>query len=81
MFFDDVLYANGDNVKLKRKDFLATFQRRTDIPINPHFSVTKIQCPSCGGSFNAVQNKICPYCGNAYDIALDDWVLSELKEV
>lgn len=80
MFFDNVLYAENNRVKAKRKVFYATFQRRTDVPINAHFSMTKISCHSCGGSFNAVQNRICPYCGNSYNLASDDWILTELTD-
>ncbi|MBP5262182.1 MAG: hypothetical protein J6Z43_08665 [Clostridiales bacterium] len=77
--FFDVLYASDSGVKFKREKYKAVFQRRTDIPVNMQFSMTKIQCPSCGGSFNAVQNKLCPFCGNAYDITSQDWVLIELR--
>ena len=77
--FFDVLYAEGDNIFFKRDVFKAVFCRRTDIPINMQFSMTKIQCPSCGGNYNAVQNKYCPYCGTAYNIESQDWVLIELS--
>ena len=43
------------------------------------FSMTKIQCPTCGSSFNAIQNKKCPFCGHEYDIESQDWVLKEIK--
>ena len=76
--FFDVLYAAGDRIKSKRAKYRAVFQRRTDIPIDMQFSMTKIQCPTCGSSFNAIQNKMCPYCGNAYDIISQDWVLTDL---
>ena len=77
--FFDVLYAKDSKIRFKRETFRAVFQRRTDIPINLEFSMTKIQCPACAGSFNAMRNKKCPYCGNAYDIISDDWVLVDLK--
>ena len=77
--FFDVLYAKDSKIIFKRETFRAVFQRRTDIPINLQFSMTKIQCPTCTGSFNAIRNKKCPYCGNVYDIISDDWVLVDLK--
>ena len=77
--FFDVLHVAGDKIKSKRSTFRAVFQRRTDIPIDMGFSMTKIQCPTCGGSFNAVQNKLCPHCGNAYDIESQDWVLVSIE--
>ena len=38
-----------------------------------------LKCPACAGSLNAMRNKKFPYCGNAYDIISDDWVLVDLK--
>ena len=75
----DVLYARGDKVFFKKQVFSAAFKRRTDIPVNLNFSMTKIACPSCGASFDATKNRICPYCGNKYEITTDDWALVELK--
>ena len=76
--FFDVLYATDAKVEFRRETFRAIFQRRADIPIDMHFSMTKIQCPTCGGSFNAVKNKMCPYCDNEYDLVSQDWVLAGL---
>lgn len=75
----DVLYASGDKVYFKKQIFSATLKRRTDIPVNLSFSMTKIACPYCGASFDATKHKSCPYCGNKYEITTDDWALAELK--
>jgi hypothetical protein len=77
----DILYANEEKVYYKSQIFSATFKRRTDIPVNFNFSITKIACPSCGASFDATKIKNCPYCGNKYDIITDDWALVELKYI
>lgn len=78
--FFDVLYAQDNKVYFKHKNFTATFKKRTDIPINMNFSMTRISCPTCGSSFDATKNKFCPYCGNEYELISDDWILVELKE-
>ena len=75
----DVLYANEDKVYYKSQVFSATFRRRTDIPVNFNFSMSRIACPSCGASFDATRIKNCPYCGNKYNMITDDWALVELK--
>ena len=75
----DVLYAKGNRVFTKSQVFEATFKRRTDLPVNLNFSMTRIMCPSCGSSFDATTNKNCPYCDNPYEITTDDWALVELK--
>ena len=77
--FFDVLYYEEGKIKNRRETFRAVFRRRIDIPIDMQFSMTRIQCLMCGASFNAVQNKMCPYCGNEYDIESQDWVLVELR--
>ena len=75
----DVLYADEKGIRAKSQVFSATFKRRTDIPVSLSFSMTRIECPSCGASFDATKNKNCPYCGNQYEITTDDWALTELK--
>ncbi|MBP1584083.1 MAG: hypothetical protein ILP17_00105 [Lachnospiraceae bacterium] len=75
----DVLYAKEDHIYSKSQVLTATFVRRTDLPVNINFSMTRIQCPTCGASFDATINKNCPYCGNPYEITTDDWALVELK--
>jgi predicted RNA-binding Zn-ribbon protein involved in translation (DUF1610 family) len=77
--FFDVLYVKGRKVSYRHQVFEATFQRRTDIPVNMNFSMTRIKCPSCGSSFDAMKNKYCPYCGKEYELISDDWVLTGLR--
>ena len=75
----DIIYATDSKVYSKSQVFSATFRRRTDIPVNFNFSITRIECPSCGASFDAKKIRNCPYCGTPYDGTSDDWVLVELK--
>ena len=75
----DILYATEEKVYFKPQVFSATLRRRTDIPVDFNFSMTRITCPSCGASFDAMKLKNCPYCGSKYDIITDDWTLVELK--
>ncbi len=77
----DVLSVKDNKVQSTHPVLNATFKRRTDIPINFNFSITKIMCPTCGKSFNAMKNKICPGCGNEYELLSDDWVLTDLKKL
>ena len=77
----DVLYEENQKVKFKHQVFRATFQRRTDVPVNFNFSMTRISCPTCGSSFDATKNKFCPSCQNEYEIISDDWILTELVKM
>ena len=77
----DVLSIRDDKVSYTHPVISATFRRRTDIPVNMSFSMTRVQCPACGASFNPVKNKFCPSCGNEYELITDDWVLADLKMI
>ena len=43
------------------------------------FSITSVACPHCGGSFDAVRQKICPYYGSTYHMENEGWVIEEMK--
>ncbi len=43
------------------------------------FSFAAVNCPSCGGSFDARNVKACPYCDNEYLHEENDWVITEIK--
>ncbi|MBO4636332.1 MAG: zinc ribbon domain-containing protein [Clostridiales bacterium] len=75
----DVLSVKDDKVSFTQPVISATFQRRTDIPVDLSFSIHRIDCPSCAKSFNPVKNKFCPGCGKEYELITDDWVLVDLK--
>ena len=77
--FFDVLHAGEDKIKKSREVYRAVFRRRTDLPVNFNFSMTRIMCPSCATSFDATKVNICPSCGHEYDIIEDDWTLADLK--
>ena len=78
--FCDVLYIKDGKILYKHMVFGTTFCRRTDVPIDFNFSITKIQCPTCAASFDATRTKTCPHCGNVYDIAdSSEWVITEMK--
>ena len=46
---------------------------------NPAFTLLRASCEGCGGSFDAVHQKCCPYCGRKYELKKKDWVLTDLK--
>ena len=43
------------------------------------FSIEKISCKSCGGSFDAEYVKNCPYCNSEFNLINYDYVISEVK--
>ena len=71
----------GNKIKTKDEVYRIKAGRRTDIPYTNNFSITNIQCSSCGGSFDAFMSKTCPYCGSEYDQEKNDWVIYEMRNV
>ena len=46
---------------------------------NMDFSISEVNCRHCGASFNAIEEKNCPFCHNEYKIDEEDWLVTELK--
>lgn len=45
----------------------------------PGFSITSVNCRNCGGSFDAVRQRICPYCQTEYHMEYDNWVVEDMQ--
>ena len=71
----------GNKIKTRDEVYRIKAGRRTDIPYTNNFSITNIQCASCGGSFDAFKSNKCPYCGSEYDQEKNDWVIYEMRSV
>lgn len=69
------------NDKLYDKDerYTVTVARRILPDYHDGFEITKVKCHYCGGSFDAMKIKKCPYCNNEYHLMDDDWTVMKLK--
>ena len=47
-------------------------------PINAGFSIKKIECKTCGGSFDGSHQRKCPFCQNVYDMKEENWVITRI---
>lgn len=75
----DVVYDSGRRVREKREVFRVKVCRNTAYPEDPYFSIKKVLCRSCGGSFDATRERQCPYCHTVYDMKADSWVVTDVK--
>lgn len=46
--------------------------------VHPDFSIVKVACYGCGGSFDATKHRNCPYCSQEYNAGRDDWEVMEI---
>ena len=70
-----------DRIYHRDENYLLTIERENGSHTDPGFDLLKIECPNCGGSFDALHEKKCPHCGSPYDLVHDDWVIREIKKV
>lgn len=73
-------YDDGRRVYSKNDRFRVYLHKNISRPVDFHFSIKKIHCKSCGASFDATKQKICPSCGRKYEIEDDDWVIEKIQK-
>lgn len=69
------IHCKGKRIKKKNGKFRMVLCKNIMNATDYNFSVKKVQCKGCGGSFDATRDHNCPYCGNAYHLGDDDWVV------
>lgn len=78
LFLTNILDRGG---KLRQKDekIQISMYHNAAFPVDEAFSIIKVQCPNCGGSFDAGKEKNCPYCGQPYDAGINDWIVTKIS--
>lgn len=72
--YTTVFYEKSRKIVQKDEQFTMTVCQNINSLANTNFSIKRVACKSCGGSFDATREHNCPYCGNAYHLGEDDWV-------
>lgn len=70
-----------DGKKISQKDeaIRIWMYHHVQFPVDPTYSIRKVQCPCCGGSFDAREQKTCPFCNQEYDAGINDWVVTKIQ--
>ncbi|MDD6202805.1 MAG: hypothetical protein PUB13_07695 [Lachnospiraceae bacterium] len=69
------IHDGGSRIYKKNDIFRMKVCKDITKPEDYGFSIRKVQCRGCGGSFDATKIKYCPYCNREYDMKEDDWVV------
>ncbi|MBE6129367.1 MAG: ECF transporter S component [Erysipelotrichaceae bacterium] len=72
-------YVSGRKVRERDEQFNFTAEKKIDPEFHPEFTFLKVTCDGCNGSFDAMHQRCCPYCGREYEPKKKDWVLTDLK--
>lgn len=68
-------YCHNQKISKKDESFRMLMCKNIMQPPDYGFSIRKVQCKSCSGSFDASKAHNCPYCGKPYHLGDDDWVV------
>ncbi len=79
VYMNNLHYKNS-KVFNKKDDIEIYVEKDLSKPFDYDFSINAINCKSCGGSFDGYTNNNCPYCGNEYNIADFDWVITDIQK-
>ena len=77
--FTEDLY-DENKIRKKRDVFRLVLRRNIRVAIQMNYSITTINCKSCGASFDATKQRTCPNCNSKYEIADDDWVIMQITK-
>lgn len=80
LYMEDI-YDNGSRIYQKKDIFRLKLTKNVTKPEDIAFSMKKVECKSCGASFDATKERHCPYCKAPYDMKEDDWVISYLEQI
>lgn len=71
-------YAAGKKIIERDEQFSFTAEKKIDPEFHPEFTFVKVTCAGCNGSFDAMHQRSCPYCGREYELKKKDWILTDL---
>jgi hypothetical protein len=66
------------SVREKDEKIRFVLEKETDAHADPGFSIHRVCCSTCNGSFDAMHQSNCPYCGNPYDLKKKDWIIKDM---
>ena len=73
-------YDMGKRVERKDEVVHMRLRHKAAWKVEPGFSIVKVTCHGCGGSFDATRQRTCPYCGAEYDSEREDWVVTGIAK-
>ena len=62
----------------RKQQYKMRMSRKLAQKTKPDYSIHAVNCVSCGSSFDAAYQTVCPTCGHAYEPMLDDWLVTHM---
>ena len=73
-------YCVNNRISDKDEEITLWVEKKATAPTDAGFSIKKVACKSCGGSFDASRQRICPFCQSVYDMKEQNWVITKIGE-
>ncbi len=74
----DNLYETAGRIRKKHEKIRMDLYKKIDKSVDYHFSIKQLECKTCGTSFDATKENVCPSCKNRYDIEDDEWIVTRV---
>lgn len=65
--------------RIRRRNRAVTMTLRRGLAPEEPMALRLVQCPACGGSFDAARQKRCPYCDTEFDRSQRTWVAEAVQ--
>ncbi|WP_294413251.1 hypothetical protein [uncultured Ruminococcus sp.] len=78
-FYTDSLHFRDGKVFPKSDKIRMSLRKVITKPTDLGFSAMAVICPSCGASFDAEKVRDCPFCGKAYPLEENEWVVTDIS--
>ncbi|WP_376975878.1 hypothetical protein [Arcanobacterium hippocoleae] len=72
-------FHDGKRIIRRKQDVNLKIVHKHGVLAKPDYSVKKVTCHYCAGSFDASSLKRCPYCRKEHDFAAEDWLVTEIR--
>ncbi len=79
-FFLENFYMKDGRLRRRNERLFVDVERSAAAVSDPGYTVSAVQCPGCGASFDAMHEKECPYCGNRYRLDENDWLITGIRK-
>lgn len=76
-YLDNIYYKDGTFLRGK-ENFTMELVRKKEARTPVQFTAYSVNCKNCAGTFDAILSKKCPFCGQEYELASQDWTIIQL---
>lgn len=74
-------YFINNSVVIKNENLKVIYYKNKDVYNDFNYSMKRVKCPHCGGTFDAYKSKKCTFCRKDVNLAEMDWIIKSIEIV